>query len=1705
MVDTTRTRTESTNPSDNDVELSDSETGSPVDQSHIGRNSDDPIHQNDDDNEDDGDDEDSILQRLSGNYRRFSEAQKARARLDDVDSDVVEDTNNNVQIQSRNLHASLSFSVDEDNEMEENNVYLEEENDEQDHVEEEGQEGTNNSNSNRETTMSNIYHLLNNELDENNGQLNDDFFNNMSHSTALRLLANVLNSNIRDSSGRLNDLEQLLTAARNNTDTPNNTNNTNNTNNIRNADSSTNSNNSNNSRNSNNSNNSNSTTSQNRPSSNDRRRNINNLYLSSFVEQFAPSAPSSRIASLINGLDTHDNAYMIMGTLNEISSNLLMMSSIQAERQVPTYRLTEALVRVIHEYPEDMELQLVACRCIYNLAEVNYHLIFETVSAGIIECLNEKLSDLSYIDLAEQALQALELISRKAGRQCLLKGSVPIALAYLDFFTIHAQRKALQIAANSSLTTIPKSRFDDISTVFPTIKNVATNYTDSQCVESSWIFISNVIKSFQGSPLQLLTLIDIDFLEKIFQRLPICLGDGKKFSGLVTFKTCISLLDSLTLLSNCSPKFSNNVLAKCEVGTMIIRIFSSYDDSEKNESTGNSTPAGVSINALLKCPKGLLVSLLKLTHSLLPLNISSIKINSHLDIGNYISLNDAKVNEEKISLSQLESAKFNEFYTQIFPLLLNIYDATVEYKIRRLVFIVILRMVYLMSSSQLKSIIHNSKITSILASTITHGTHIFDHKTNKYKESEIIKFYSLLFGALLVTRSLINCDPKIFLNDFTNEGLISQTNDLSSLFDNEYKRIVDIENGSTDRNHSSTTDIFMEDEDENEDEDDSDSESDYDNENDGDDEEEEEEEEEEQQQNEEEGNEDESYVNSDAFQVRLLNSLDSYIQPVKKVTLMDDGLRRLSKRSILDSLSALSILIKNDYDTLSVKNQIKKSKNLKFLEKITLYLKKDSSTLNEDEWVDLWKEFFSLLNTESSKIISSFELLSSGIIDQLLLLLKTKYDSPACKSFQFIFCSSLSPCFNENAPPLVLLVKKLEEVVDRNESFEIIGLDSDTNQTSRSRAASMTKQMKIQLLPLNDDNAEPQKGILLVVHAIATFETVQNFIKNSKSLNLIKNFNLNSSSLDNDYHYDFYSNGEKIPSDATIFGALYKLYEDDQSPISAIKYNLLRKAHVIKYKAVPGKLISDDRLSRREISNNTLSSLGSRNVVSVLVLLKSLYLTNLQVPNPSTSDIAFLNYKLAAKLNRQLDEPLLVASGILPDWAIIIPKEFPFLFPMETRLFFLKSTSFGYSRLIDYWSSRSKEEDNNSPSSNRIPMLGRSIRHKLRISRDKLFSSAIKVMETYATNPGLIEIEFFDEVGSGLGPTLEFYSNVSKEFSKVKLCMWRSGDYSKLKKDVEVYVNDKHGLFPRPLNAADVHLKNTLLCFKVLGKFLARSFLDSRLVDFHFNPLFFELAIKYASNNFYSWSLDKSIDKIKELDESLASSLKHLSLYLEQFATTPKEHWDNIEVSGAKVSDLMLTFVLPGYEEIKLLPSGDEIDVTAINLETYINKIIDFTIGGGINGQIRSFVDGFTEIFPFSSLMLFSPKELTRLSGNEVENWTVETLLSVIHADHGYTSKSPQMEWLIDIMSSFDKNQRRKFLQFITGSPRLPFDGFKGLSPPFTVVLKHSEGNLQPDDYLPSVMTCANYLKLPPYSSREVMSLKIIQAMNEGNNAFLLS
>ena len=127
------------------------------------------------------------------------------------------------------------------------------------------------------------------------------------------------------------------------------------------------------------------------------------------------------------------------------------------------------------------------------------------------------------------------------------------------------------------------------------------------------------------------------------------------------------------------------------------------------------------------------------------------------------------------------------------------------------------------------------------------------------------------------------------------------------------------------------------------------------------------------------------------------------------------------------------------------------------------------------------------------------------------------------------------------------------------------------------------------------------------------------------------------------------------------------------------------------------------------------------------------------------------------------------------------------------------------------------------------------------------------------------------------------------------------------------------------------------------------------------------------------------------------------------------------------------------------------------------------------------------------------------ICGSLEVKWDENTLYENIKPEHGYTKNSRIFNDLIKFMCSLDKFGQRQFLIFTTGTSRLPIGGFKALSPKLTIVKKTFDIGDIPDNYLPTVMTCQNYLKLPEYSSYDILKDKLLLAMKEGGKEFNLS
>ncbi|GAA99052.1 uncharacterized protein L969DRAFT_67603 [Mixia osmundae IAM 14324] len=594
-----------------------------------------------------------------------------------------------------------------------------------------------------------------------------------------------------------------------------------------------------------------------------------------------------------------------------------------------------------------------------------------------------------------------------------------------------------------------------------------------------------------------------------------------------------------------------------------------------------------------------------------------------------------------------------------------------------------------------------------------------------------------------------------------------------------------------------------------------------------------------------------------------------------------------------------------------------------------------------------------------------------------------------------------------------------------------------------------------------------------------------------------------------DWHLEFTLAGKKISFETTIFGAVH---QHELSKGADASPDMWQSVHTVRFKKVPGP----STLPREATPSSGIKTFGlptsidsGRQHSKVLQLLRILHSINFETGDDIDATLApplpasgFVNNKLSAKLNRQLEEPMIVASQCLPSWVEELPVFAPFLFPFETRVRLLRNTSFGYARLLNEWLSAPRTDGGRRDDS--LSFLGRLQRQKVRISRARLLESAVKVFELYGGSRAMLEVEYFEEVGTGLGPTLEFFSLVSKEFARSDLKLWREGDVG----SISAYVYNLSGLFPAPLSSQEAETeagRKRLAMFTVLGQFVAKGLMDSRILDLSFSRSFSRLV--------QGERLPETISSVKSIDRALGNSLTDLQAYADAKTAVKarelgqeaeREAMYDIRVRDARVEDLALDFTLPGYG-YDLKENGSDCAVDIENVEEYIRLVIQATVSTGIAAQVCAFRDGFSTVFPIQDMNCFTPDELVHICGSAEEDWSMKTLTDGIRADHGFNMDSSTIRNFLTILTAYDASERRDFLQFMTGSSKLPIGGFRALTPALTVVRKPAEAPLTSDQYLPSVMTCQNYLKLPAYSSLEIMSERLHTAIKEGSGAFHLS
>ncbi|XP_072272628.1 E3 ubiquitin-protein ligase NEDD4-like isoform X3 [Pyxicephalus adspersus] len=179
--------------------------------------------------------------------------------------------------------------------------------------------------------------------------------------------------------------------------------------------------------------------------------------------------------------------------------------------------------------------------------------------------------------------------------------------------------------------------------------------------------------------------------------------------------------------------------------------------------------------------------------------------------------------------------------------------------------------------------------------------------------------------------------------------------------------------------------------------------------------------------------------------------------------------------------------------------------------------------------------------------------------------------------------------------------------------------------------------------------------------------------------------------------------------------------------------------------------------------------------------------------------------------------------------------------------------------------------------------------------------------------------------------------------------------------------------------------------------------------------------------------------------------------------------------------------------QVDLKPNGSEMVVTNENKREYIDLVIQWRFVNRVQKQMNAFLEGFTELIPIDLIKIFDENELELLMCGlgdvDVNDWRQHTLYK-----NGYCANHPAIQWYWKAVLLMDAEKRIRLLQFVTGTSRVPMNGFAELYGSNGPQLFTIEQWGSPDK-LPRAHTCFNRLDLPPYDSFEELREKLLMAV----------
>lgn len=279
------------------------------------------------------------------------------------------------------------------------------------------------------------------------------------------------------------------------------------------------------------------------------------------------------------------------------------------------------------------------------------------------------------------------------------------------------------------------------------------------------------------------------------------------------------------------------------------------------------------------------------------------------------------------------------------------------------------------------------------------------------------------------------------------------------------------------------------------------------------------------------------------------------------------------------------------------------------------------------------------------------------------------------------------------------------------------------------------------------------------------------------------------------------------------------------------------------------------------------------------------------------------------------------------------------------------------------------------------------------------------------------------------------------------------------------------------INSASHYNSNHLCYYKFVGRVIAKAIYDNKLLECYFTRSFYKhilgIPVKYTDMESEDYSFYRGLVYLME------NNINNLGLDL-TFST--------------EISEFGVT------ETRDLIPNGRHIPVTEENKMEYVRLVCQMKMTGAIKQQLTAFLEGFYDIIPMRLISIFNEQELELLISG-LPNIDIDDLKSNTEY-HKYQSNSLQIQWFWRALRSFDQADRAKFLQFVTGTSKVPLQGFGALEGMNGVQKFQIHRDDRSTDRLPSAHTCFNQLDLPVYETYDKLKAYLLKAIHECSEGF---